>query len=956
VPADALRDRHDDITKMLAKGARSFDVDLDRGRLEDLFADDPAPGARWLILADGLDEIVDPSDRRLVAKLIQRLRSRGRFGFLLTTRPTGVDYHTELAEGDHYPTFVIEPFARQQLGDFAKAWFDALEVPDAEAEAARFVDRADEADLRELATIPLIATMMCVLYAQQPGRQLPSNRVDLYQQFVALLVEKRRATARKLLREWGGRSGVAAERAVDDLYDKALPVLREWAHAHYENAGTPFPMDRPVPALVEVASRHVPRPTDTVPAAEWTKIVHEVLLATSLLISRRSGPEFLHQTILEFLAAEHLARRHPRPGRRWLRPRLEAWKNWEVELFLVGLWAADGKDVTRVLTRFLRHRHWKHNHGFVVDVIRQGIHVPDKVRDRLQRGLVEQVTRPQTLDDWREAATALAQVDPGAATDALEAVLRDDTEKAARLEALRLLLELDRNRGITAANYLVFAEHGDPEERLRAAKTVFEVDRPHGVRTLVRLSATSELRELRVEAALLVFAEDAERGRELLRRLIEDSGCPGKARLVAAEALCTHDEEQVTVLALLSRDRTAGFETRIAAAVAAVGRRRTLGAELLAELAEDPRNLSTVRRRAARALGDTDARAIPLLRGLATAAHEEPKDRFHAAVALAEVDPGTGLDVYLTLAADPRMEDWQIDSIKAAGQYPERRDWALDRLTVLSADTGREFAIRRFAAHSLHELDPERGVGALTRLALTPGNPSDRLDVIDDLSKASDQKRATELLETIVETRTETVSMRGKAAAKLKSINPVYGARAYRKLAKDGHIPISQRADFATKVGDRADAVALLGQIAADAPSDQAIGVIQLMESLDPTGAAAAYRSVAGRAGVGYRTRTSAMSRATRLAPPAQTRSESSKDETADEDCEPRLSKKQQLRVQVGQAENKKLKPAERFAAAETVAKLNPRQGKEVMQRLLDDPKTPKAVRTKAEKAIKRLR
>ncbi|MFE0307538.1 trypsin-like peptidase domain-containing protein [Amycolatopsis sp. NPDC058986] len=953
VPADALRGRND-ITELLASGARSFDVDLDRGRLEELFAGEPAPGARWLVLADGLDEIVDPSDRRVVAKLVQRLRSRGRFGFLLTTRPTGVNYHTELAENDRYPTFVIEPFARHQLGDFARAWFEALEVPDAEAEAARFVDRADEAELRDLATIPLIATMMCVLYAQEPGRRLPANRVDLYRQFVELLREKRRATARKLLREWGGRSGASAERAVDELFDNALPVLREWAHAHYENAAAQFPTGRPMPTVVEVASRHVPRPADTVPEPEWTKIVHEVLLATSLLISRRGGPEFLHQTILEFLAAEHLVRRYPRPSRRRLRPRREAWKNWEVELFLVGLWAASGKDVTRVLNRFLRRRHWKHNHGFVVDVIRQGLQVPDKVRERLRRGLIYQVTRPQTLDDWREAVAELALVEPGAAADTLEAVLRDVTEKVVGLEALRLLLELDRRRGITAANYVVFADRADADARLRAAKIVFDVDRPHGVRTLVRLAATAELRELRIEAAQLVFSQDAVRGLGILRRLVEDPGCPDKARLVAAETLCTHDPGQLTTLTLLSRDRTVGFETRIAAATAAAGRQRALGAELLAELAEDSRNPSAVRLRAARALSDIDSRAIPLLRGLATAAQQQPEDRFTAADALAKVDPGAGLDTYLALASDHRLGEWQVDSAKAAGQYPQGRDRALDRLAELAGHTGLEFAIRRFAAQSLYELDPERGIDTLVGLAAGPGDPSDRLDVLADLGEFGFQDRAVELLQTIVSSQNETVPMRSKAAARLKSIRPVSGARAYHLLAQDDYIPVYQRATFATKVSDRAEAVALLDQIAASAPSEQAISVAQLMEPLDSSAAAAAYRRIAGRAGVGYRTRTRAISSATRLQPPAQNRSETPEREKSDDP--PRLGKRQQLRAQVEQAENKKLKPAERFAAAEAVVKLDRRRGKDVMQGLLDDPKTPKAVRVKAEKAIRRLR
>ncbi|MGW5719335.1 hypothetical protein ACWEVP_24405 [Amycolatopsis sp. NPDC003865] len=649
-------------------------------------------------------------------------------------------------------------------------------------------------------------------------------------------------------------------------------------------------------------------------------------------------------------------RKYPRPGRRRLRPRLEAWKNWEVELFLVGLWAADGKDVTRVLTRFLRRRHWKHNHGFVVDVIRQGLQVPDKVRDRLRRGLVEQVTNPQTLDDWREAATALVHVDPDAAVEKLEAVLRDDTGKVVRIEALRLLLTLDRRRGITAANYLIFADRADPEARLRAAKVVFEADRSHGLRTLVRLTATAELRELRVDAAQLVFGEDAARGREILRRLVEDPRCPDQARLVAAETLCAHDPDQISALALLSRDHAAGFETRLAAAVAAVVHRRATGAELLAELAQDLRNPAGVRRRAARALGDADVRAIPLLRELAMAGRDEPEDRFDAALALAEVDPEAGLDALLTLADDERLGQWRIDSAKAAGQYPAGRDRALDRLTELAGHTGVEFAVRRFAAHSLHELDPDRGIGALTRLVTGPGNPSDRLDVIEDLADLSSENRAVDLLRTIVDTDGETVSMRGKAAARLKSMRPAVGARAYRALAKDGRIPAHQRAEFATQVGDKAEAVALLGQIAAGLPSDQAVAVIKQMESLDPAGAAAAYRRVAGRAGVGYRTRTSAMSRAMRLDPPAQNRSETSGRQEPKENEAPRLTKKQQLRAQVEQAGNKKLKPEERFTAAEAVAKRDPRQGKEVLQALVDDRKIPKAVRVKAEKAMKRFR
>jgi hypothetical protein len=952
VPADALRG-HRDLTEKLAKGVRSFDLDLDRLRLKELFAADPAPGARWLVLADGLDEIIDPYDRRLVADLVHRQRAGDRFGFLLTTRPTSADYHTKLSEKGRYPTFVIEPFARQQLGEFAKAWFEALEVPDAEAESARFVTRADEAGLRDLATIPLIATMMCVLYAQEPGRRLPSDRVDLYGQFVDLLHEKRRATARKRLREWAGRSGAAAEQAADELFDKALPVLREWAHEHHEIAAADASMGRPVPALVEVASRHVPKP-DTVSDPEWTRLVHEVFLATSLLISKRGGPEFLHQTIQEYLAARYLVQRYPRPRRRQLRPRLREWKNWEVELFLVGLWAADGKDVTRVLNRLLRRRYWKDNHGFVVDVVRQGLPVPDKVRERLRRGLVQQVVHPRTLRDWREAVSELAQVAPTDAADTLEALLREDDERVARFEALRLLLELDRSRGITAANYLVFAGRADAEDRLRAAKIVVEIDRPHGLRTLTRLAAAPELRESRFEAARLVFAEDPARGLEILRRLVEDPGCSGKTRLAAAETICAHDPREVpATLGLLSRDGTAGFETRCAAAVAA--RERGFGADLLAELVEDRRHPAAARRRAARVLGDTDVRAIPVLRELALDAQGDPEERFDAAAALAEVEPGAGLDVLFTLAGDPLLDSWQVDAVKAAGQLPGARDRALDRLNELAGDFGAGFAVCLFAADALHEFDPARGVDALTALAIGPATADDRMAAIEHLDDCGADDRVVSLLEAFVAAGAEPVRIRDKAATKLASVRPGLEVTAYTTLARDTGIPARRRADFAVKVAqiNRKQGISLLKQIAATAPSEQALAVIERLEQLDRAGAVVEYRRVAALSGVGSRTRLSATSRAARLVPAEQGRSRT---EAPAADDVSHLSTRRQLQARVAQAGDRKLKPEERFTAVEAVAKLNPAQGKNLLQAMVDDRKTPKAVRVKAEKALRKLR
>jgi hypothetical protein len=117
--------------------------------------------------------------------------------------------------------------------------------------------------------------------------------------------------------------------------------------------------------------------------------------------------------------------------------------------------------------------------------------------------------------------------------------------------------------------------------------------------------------------------------------------------------------------------------------------------------------------------------------------------------------------------------------------------------------------------------------------------------------------------------------------------------------------------------------------------------------------AAVEYQRVAALSGAGSRTRLSATSRAARLVPAEQGRSRT---EAPAADDVSHLSKRRQLQARVAQAGDRKLKPEERFTAVEAVAKLNPAQGKNLLQAMVDDRKTPKAVRVKAEKALRKLR
>ena len=142
-----------------------------------------------LFLCDGLDEA--HLARRSVVAGLEKLAADGQ-RLVVTSRPLGYE---RLAALEH---FQVLPLLPEDAKAFSDRWFRALaqarSVPEAEREGWA-VERAgwlqrqldERPSLSEVARNPLLLTFLAVLAGDEPQRDLPARRKELYREYVERL-------------------------------------------------------------------------------------------------------------------------------------------------------------------------------------------------------------------------------------------------------------------------------------------------------------------------------------------------------------------------------------------------------------------------------------------------------------------------------------------------------------------------------------------------------------------------------------------------------------------------------------------------------------------------------------------------------------------------------------------------------------------------------------------------
>jgi hypothetical protein len=328
----------------------------------ELFARPPMPGAEWLLLVDGLDEILDARRRtELVEALSYRLGRYGdQFRFLITSRPLpGAEFRRFRQyivghDSDRVGEYVLAQFDRAALRIFANRWFHARTPADAAERAANFLAAIADGPLASLLEAPLLATIAALLYETHPGAPLPVDRTGLYVKFVEILLyEKREVTGiRADLRLQFAPQGDRAEALADLLITRTEECLEELGYQFIQHDVAPS---------AEVALDRLRQDMADLPAVpRLREHVQMVLVTTGLVLLLNESLRFRHLSVAEYFAAGHLARAGF-PAKQWVR-QTRATGVTSVASFYLARWVLAGNDATPLIRELCRpgplRRYW----------------------------------------------------------------------------------------------------------------------------------------------------------------------------------------------------------------------------------------------------------------------------------------------------------------------------------------------------------------------------------------------------------------------------------------------------------------------------------------------------------------------------------------------------------------------------------------------------------------------
>ncbi|GAA5193783.1 HEAT repeat domain-containing protein [Rugosimonospora acidiphila] len=277
---------------------------IDHPLSPELFDSRPMPGVTWLILVDGLDEILDADRRReLIDTLALRMGGYDQdFRYLVTSRPLPLGElerlgaHVPRHETDRLGDYLLNPLDTMDLRRFAVRWFRARRPRETDEFTADFLRKVDGSELAPLLQSPLLATITAVVYEYNPDAPLPEDRTGIYRKFVDYLMHDRQdrlRLAEQLRDRLSGR--LTDEQITEFLYRDTETCLEHLADRRLCADELPS-----IPGAVGYLRAH----------RAWLGAVRNLddhvsglLTSTGLLVPVRDRLDFIHQSFAEYLAA-----------------------------------------------------------------------------------------------------------------------------------------------------------------------------------------------------------------------------------------------------------------------------------------------------------------------------------------------------------------------------------------------------------------------------------------------------------------------------------------------------------------------------------------------------------------------------------------------------------------------------------------------------------------------------
>jgi Trypsin-like peptidase domain len=658
--------------------------------LAEIFANQPIPGIPWLVLLDGVDEILDREDRKRVLITIARWWDDPRYRFLVTSRMLSPAEFYPL-DSVNAPVFEIQQFNEDELPGFAERWFTELGLSNVPHLVDNLLAQLIQSRLMQLARNPLIATIICVIFASDPERNLPHSRADLYEQFLALLMDKAIYQLHELgrLQDRLKPYGSSSQDAIDSILAQSRRLMESLASGRLATPTKESLIDH-----AEILTE--PTRPQNVPVSVWRGVLEEVLRQSGVIFERGNDFVFVHHTLMEYLAACALASKAPS----WLdkyKLRIAAGRGESLALFTVSVMHRNGIDLIGGTPRVLTIRKLVHAR-LVASLAYEGLPLPsrtvDVARERLtslaaqRHNFMPDVVRDHVWDyedDCVLAAKSLILLDKESGLVALARAALDPTVGGFNMYGYNELLDLDREHGLSILTGLASSSEIEGSDRVAVARFVLGENRDLGLQAAERLSLDPSVETVfRTEMGFKLLELDSDRGVPVLTRLVADplmehdrTEC--ESRLAEVDrGLCT------AAMAELIANSEAKLLDRFGTVMRLMTLDRRMALRTLESLAADPQNSGFVRAR--------------------------------AAVALSEESPSAGRRTLQALARDERAPGfYRVFCLEWSWQASGDKDRLFDLLT-LASERGLAGRWRVFAAEQLAGIDPELGLRALAKI------------------------------------------------------------------------------------------------------------------------------------------------------------------------------------------------------------------------------------------------
>jgi len=297
-----------------------------------------------IVFLDGLDEVVDPSQRAMISGSINSLMHYlGQPGnrFVVTSRVAG--YRTSPLDGS-IPHYRVRDMNIEQIKRFLDQWCNAVErfqtpalMPETQrANAQKEIDSISTAveinpGVRRLAANPLLLRTLAQIHKK--STRIPQRRIELY-----------RVAADALIRDWNLTRGIP-EKALAREADanRLLAELAAWMHEN-RPAGLATEGDIKQRLCEAIAPLRGKEPDHPDVETEAVDFLNKIRQHTGLFVERapkRYG--FMHLTFEEYFAARWLVAK-PRDASKRIRNKLHR-PRWEEPILLaIGFYGMEFPD------------------------------------------------------------------------------------------------------------------------------------------------------------------------------------------------------------------------------------------------------------------------------------------------------------------------------------------------------------------------------------------------------------------------------------------------------------------------------------------------------------------------------------------------------------------------------------------------------------------------------------